>query len=204
LKRLLVLMSVVVLGAAGFARPLAAQPAGSQDWGSITTQERSPRSPKDSTRARVVTRADGTAAQIASVVCTLVPLGAGLALQNEFGGVLGVTGVLVGPSVGYFVGGHPVRGVQGALARAGLTSLGVVLLGTGIVQAMSYGNEEVGAAAVVASGVVGLVVVGSSIYDMVTVRATVERHAREGARVRLQGMQAPGSGAPALALTLTF
>lgn len=205
MRRWLQMLMWLSLAAALLARPASAHPHEGADWDSIAAQARALGSlPDVSTRPAPHSDANGAAAQISSIVCTLVPAASGFALQNEVGGVLGFAGVLFGPSVGYFVGGHPVRGVQGGLGRLGLTALGVGLLGIGLTQGLSYGNDEAAGAAVLASGVVGAAVIGSAIYDMATVHATVDRHAAEVARYRLEGMRAPGSGAPALALTMRF
>ena len=199
------IMAVVVLSVTALAGNAAAHPHEGADWDSIAAQARAAGSLPDAAPSHAPrTSGYGAAAQVTSVVFTLVPVAAGLAMQNEVGGVLGFGGVLLGPSVGYFVGGHPVRGLQGGLARIGLTGLGVVLFGVGLTQGLSYGNDQVALGAVIAAGAVGVVVIGSAVYDMATVRASVDRHAEEVARYRLEGMRAPGSGAPALAITIRF
>jgi len=198
-------LAVVVMGITALAPSLAAHPHEGADWDSIAAQARALGSLPDVAPNLTPERSgDGTAAQVSSILCTLVPVAAGLAMQNEVGGVLGFGGVLLGPSVGYFVGGHPVRGLQGGLARMGLTGLGVVLFGVGLTQGVGYGNDDVALGAVIAAGAVGVVVIGSAVYDMATVHASVDRHAAEVARYRLEGMRAPGSGAPALAITVKF
>ncbi len=199
------IMVVVVLSHTALAGIAVAHPHEGADWDSIAAQARTLGSLPDSIPIRVArSNSHGTAAQVSSIVFTLVPVAAGFAMQNEVGGVLGFGGVLLGPSVGYFVGGHPVRGLQGGLGRMGLTVLGAGLFGVGLTQGLSDGNEQVALGAVVAAGAVGVVVIGSAVYDMATVHASVDRHAAEVARYRLTGMRAPGSGAPALAITVSF
>lgn len=199
------MLAVMVMGVAAIAGNVAAHPHEGADWDSIAAQARAMGSLPDAAPSHTPrTSGHGTAAQVTSVVFTLVPLAAGLAMQNEVGGVLGFGGVLLGPSVGYFVGGYPVRGLQGGLARLGLTVLGAGLFGVGLTQGLSYGNDQVALGAVIAAGVVGVAVIGSAVYDMATVHASVDRHAEEVARYRLEGMLAPGSGAPALAITVRF
>lgn len=204
MRRLVVLLWIVALVLALDPHAVMAHPHEGADWDSIAVQARALGSMPDAAAHRVAESSDGFAAQASSIVCTLVPVAAGLLMQNEAGGALFVSGVWVGPSVGYFVGGHPVRGLQGALGRAGLTALGAGMVGIGLVQGLEYGNDDAASIAVVAGGIVGLGVLGSAVYDMVTVHATVDRHAREAARVRVQGMRAPASGAPALAVRLAF
>ena len=199
------ILAVVVMGVAALVRSVAAHPHDGADWDSIAAQARALGSLPDAARSRTPQPSgNGTAAQVSSIVFTLVPVAAGLAMQNEVGGVLGFGGVLLGPSVGYCVGGHPVRGLQGGLARMGLTGLGVVLIGVGLTQGLSYGNDDIALGAVIAADAVGVAVIGSAVYDMATVHASVDRHAAEVARYQLEGMRAPGSGAPALAITMRF
>ncbi len=204
MKRGLILLSAAMWGVALATSPLQAHPHENADWDSVAVRARVLGSHPESMGAQGVPLPNGTAAQLSSIVCTLVPVTAGLLMQNEVGGALGVGGVFLGPSVGYFVGGHPVRGVQGALARAGLTALGVGFLGVGFTQGFVEGNEDAATVAVVASAVTGVCVLVSAVYDMVTVPDTVERHAAVHARLRLHSMWAPGSGAPALALSMGF
>ena len=155
------IMAVVVLSVTALAGNAAAHPHEGADWDSIAAQARAVGSLPDAAPSHAPrTSGHGAAAQVTSVVFTLVPVAAGLAMQNEVGGVLGFGGVLLGPSVGYFVGGHPVRGLQGGLARIGLTGLGVVLFGVGLTQGLSYGNDQVALGAVIAAGAVGVVEIG--------------------------------------------
>ena len=205
MRRWLQMFAMVGTATALLACPVAAHPHDGADWDRIAAQARALGSLPDAAASRSThANANGTAAQVSSIVFTLVPLAAGFAMQNEVGGVLGFGGVLLGPSVGYFVGGHPVRGVQGGLGRMGLTALGAGLFGVGLTQGLSYGNDDMALAAVIAAGAVGVVIIGSAVYDMATVHASVDRHAAEVARYRLESMRAPGSGAPALAITVRF
>lgn len=183
MKQLVAMVGLVLLGSVANAHPLQAHPQSGMDAASAV---------------------NGRAAQISSITCTLVPVAAGLLLQNQVGAVLGMSGLLLGPSVGYFVGRHPVRGVTGALGRTGLALVGVSALHVALVQGLSYGDDQAATRAAAVGSVLGFAVIGSAIYDMATVHATVDRHAAKVARVRLQGMRAPGSGAPAMALTVKF
>lgn len=198
-------MTFVVLGVAAPAGNVAAHPHEGADWDSIAAQARAQGSLPDSIPMRVARpNSHGTAAQVSSIVFTLVPVAAGLAMQNEAGALLGVGGVSLGPSVGYFVGGHPKRGLQGGLGRLGLTVLAVGLSDVILTQSLSYNSDDKARGAVIALSAVSLAIIGSAVYDMATVHTSVDRHAARVARYRLEGMRAPGSGAPAFAITMRF
>jgi hypothetical protein len=142
-----------------------------------------------------------------SLFGTVVPVATGIAtiamadkVQLITRGMLLVgSGIVVGPSVGYFYGGCGGRGGTGIAIRLGLGALtsGVMAVGA------SPSNEGF---------LLGALLVGSglatihAIYDVAKVKSTVRKH-NERLQARSLGVvptYLPDSDAPGLALQLTF
>ncbi|MEO5988542.1 MAG: hypothetical protein ABIU54_11385 [Candidatus Eisenbacteria bacterium] len=187
------------------ARSVLAHSDGSADWDSVAARAQGLGTmTAPAVAERIEPRQRGAAAQRWSTIATLVPVATGLTIRNEAGAYIALGGVILGPSTGYFVGRHPWRGVGGSLGRVGLTAIGATIAAVATVQGLGYDNEGAAQAAAVWATAAGLGVLASAVYDIATVRSSVERHAALSERIRLHGMRAPGSGAPALALRVTF
>lgn len=194
-------MLLTVLGALG-AAPAAAHPHEGADWDSIAATARALGSLPDAP-GRDPGLPDGRRAARWAALGTLLPMAGGLAVRGPAGATLAAGGLFIGPSMGYFVGDCPHRGVAGVVTRVGLVTVGTILVGA----AWSHwddGNDSAGNAAGVLAAACLLGVGVSAVYDVVRTRGTVERRATELSRYRLEGMRAPGTGAPALAIRTRF
>jgi hypothetical protein len=139
-----------------------------------------------------------TTALMLSLSGTVIPVG--LAVAEVFEPRWVITGIFVGPSLGYFYGGEPGRGLKGIAIRGGVATASVLVgaeLGLDI-----WGDG--GGWWVVLAGTA--FVVGDAIYDVARVRSTVRKH-NEKLQARSLGIvptYPPDSDAPGLALQLTF
>jgi hypothetical protein len=213
------------LGVALTASPCDAQADSTPSaapWDSATAPVSSTPSPADSvaagTRATPFASDSKSLRQLEesarrwSVLGTLLPVAGGgaaaLAGGQKRGGpgaVVAVTGLVVGPSLGYLRGGCARRGVMGTLTRAGAIGLftlcgGFVLFSTQM-ESSDPAGEAIGVGII---GAGGAIAVTSAVYDI----ARVERHVRNraaGHRVtfRLEPART-GGGAPALAVRMRF
>jgi len=119
------------------------------------------------------------AALALSALGTLIPIGLGLAATgasegpegSPLPGIMILSGVLVGPSLGYFYGGLPWRG----LASMGLRLGGTVAVGAAI--AISWNDADNSSAEMLAWSGAALLV-GSMVYDIASVKRTVRKHNR--------------------------
>jgi hypothetical protein len=121
--------------------------------------------------------------------------------------ILIISGIMVGPSVGYFYGGEAGRGISGFSIRVGLGML--TFMGTGIaVSSSDDGWDAISAAAIGISIGSGLILT-HSIYDIVKVKSTIHKHNLELMRksqthVMLIPKYFADSGAGGLELRMTF
>ncbi len=158
-------------------------------------------------------------AQAMSALSTIGPVACGLlsATQGEdnYGTpevVLILTGVTVGPSVGYFYGGKTARGFTGIGVRVGIGALTAIAAAGAAANAakddQGFGFPELEAAMSV--GIVGAGVIAiSAIYDIAAVRSAVEKRNSELIRrsqtsVRMFPKYFADSGAAGLSLNITF
>jgi hypothetical protein len=114
-------------------------------------------------------------------------------------GILGLTGSVVGPSLGYFHGGLGGRGLPGIMAR--LVGLGG-LVGGGIML-WEEKNTGLGAVLVIVGGSTFVV---STIYDIVGVKRAVRKrnNRAQGARLNVAPVLSPKSKTFGLSLQLGF
>ena len=143
-----------------------------------------------------------------SLFGTLLPLGTGaiMGAAGEFDGsemVIMATGLVVGPSIGYFYGGCPGRGVAGIGTRIGLsaaTAVGMCIAGSG---GDGYGSLG----GVVAVGLAGSCAVAlHALIDIGEVKGAVREHncAWTQTPIRVVPAYFADSGAGGLQLQLTF
>ena len=69
-------------------------------------------------------RSPGTAFAL-SLGLTAIPVGAGLAIGNDTGGWMFLSGVVIGPSMGHFYAGQPGRALGTTALRAAGTLIGI-------------------------------------------------------------------------------
>lgn len=117
------------------------------------------------------------------------------------------SGLLIGPSLGYFYGGKSDRGMKGVLIRTGIEV--VTMVGAGI--AVSSGGGDFGdfgnvVAAFIVLAVGQGLVLAHGIYDIAKVKSEVRKYNQSLQETTL--MVAPkyfaDSGAPGLQLRITF
>jgi hypothetical protein len=127
-------------------------------------------------------RSESTAKAL-SLWSTVIPITAGMVLGNNdhtpVGGALILTGIIVGPSTGYFYGNCAGRGAQGILIRIATGGVTVALT---FAVANSYDPDESFsefAAGTMAIGVAGLgtaVIMYEAIHDISQVKSEVRKH----------------------------
>jgi hypothetical protein len=157
-----------------------------------------------------------------SQLATAVPvtLGAFSALTDDMGTsqlALISSGLIVGPSIGYFYGGCAKRGIAGALVRFGTGAFALFVINS--IEKKDDGEEDsygmnmdinMGKAVGGVAALLGLtVVVIQSIYDISKVGETVEERNDElltlyGMNVSLSPRYFADSGAGGLELNITF
>jgi hypothetical protein len=126
-------------------------------------------------------------AQGLSATCTIMPVAAGImwassGQDSDMTGpaILLMSGIMVGPSVGYFYGDCAERGAQGLVLRTGIIALTMAAGGFaadhGSDAAMSY--DGMAAGLVVAAVGFGVITI-HSLYDIGRVRSTVENRNRK-------------------------
>lgn len=108
-------------------------------------------------------------------------------------GVIGVTGIVLGPSMGHFY-----------LGRSFTTGLGLRLGSMGVVAALAVADPQLEHAGTVAGlvGAVGMFATGA-LLDLVTLPGAVRRYNREH-RLHLAPLVTPSGNATGLALGGTF
>lgn len=153
-------------------------------------------------------RSEATALRY-SLFGTVTPVATGFAVRGGSGIQLIATGVLIGPSLGYFYGGCTVRGIKGIGIRVGLVALTAVAADAA---ARSSSGGSSGSFLEGVGAVLGVALVGScvitihAVYDIAKVKSKVRKH-NEKLRARSLGIvptYSPNSDAPGLALQLTF
>lgn len=151
-----------------------------------------------------------------SLIATALPVAAGIVLHkdesegssNDIAGVLVISGVIIGPSVGYFYGGCAGRGGVGIAIRTGVV-IGTVVALAAVVDAHE-GDEFLDfsglAAALTVVGIGGALILIDAIYDIVRVDGTVRHHNARQADFNLTvAPQVVGPGkVPGLQLSLRF
>jgi hypothetical protein len=143
-----------------------------------------------------------------SLFGTLLPLGTGaiMGAAGEFGGseiVIMGTGLVVGPSLGYFYGGCPGRGVAGIGTRIGVSAATAV----GMCIASKSGNGWVSLGGVVTVGLAGSCFVAiHALVDVGEVKGAVREHSLASTKtpIRVVPTYFADSGAGGLQLQLTF
>ena len=120
-------------------------------------------------------------ARMLSLGCTIVPIGLGIAMASseseatsDLGGFLIVGGAVVGPGVGHAYADRPVRFAGGALLRTGCLALSTFAL---VIAAFDDGNSSTAAEIGFVAGLGGYL--ASSVYDIATVGASVDKYNRE-------------------------
>jgi hypothetical protein len=114
-------------------------------------------------------------------------------------GYLGLTGSVVGPSLGYFYGGMSGRGLSGAMAR--LVGLGGVV--GGFAMLWEEKNTGLGAALMIVGGSTFVV---STISDIAGVKKAVRKHngRTQGASLNVAPILSPKSKTVGLSFQLGF
>jgi hypothetical protein len=107
-----------------------------------------------------------------SVLGTVAPVGAALAKTVEPEWVL--TGIFLGPSLGYFYGGEAGRGLKGIAIRGGVATASVLVGGELGLDVL--GPDDEGWLVVLGGAVF---VTGHAIYDIAKVKSTVRKHNEE-------------------------
>ncbi len=184
-------------------------------WLAIITTATAQVNPLDTLSFRL--KSPGRALGI-SGTCTIMPVAAGLmwASSGEDSDMTGpaillMSGIMVGPSAGYFYGDCGERGVQGLALRTGIMALtmaaGGFAAGRGSDAAMSYDGMAAGLA--VAALGLGVITV-HSLYDIGKVSSTVENRNQklitqhDQTSVTLAPAYFADSGAGGLELTVSF
>jgi len=153
-------------------------------------------------------RSEATALRY-SLFGTVTPVATGFAVRGGSGIQLIATGVLIGPSLGYFYGGCTVRGITGIGIRVGLVALTAVAADAA---ARSSSGGSSGSFLEGVGAVLGVALVGScvitihAIYDIAKVKSTVRKHNRQFQERSLSLVPTyfPDLDAAGLALQLTF
>jgi len=137
---------------------------------------------------------------------TVVPIYLGASQENEIGLFLFIGGVFIGPSLGYFYGDIPKRGLRGFAVRGGVM-LGSLMIGSAMgLETCVFGNSERNDDGWAVVGLGALFVVGHSIYDIIAVPFAVREHNRslQSASMTLLPKYFADSGAGGLELKVTF
>ena len=147
------------------------------------------------------------AALALSALGTLIPVALGVATVGAsegpdgslLPGIMIISGILVGPSLGYFYGGLPWRG----LASIGLRVGGTVAVGAAI--AISWDNPDNSSAEMLAWSGAALLV-GSMVYDIASVKRTIRKHNRSlgGKALIVTPAYFAISGAPGIRMQIKF
>lgn len=149
---------------------------------------------------RFVRRSEDKALHI-SLYGTLVPIGAGAVLtswtgKEEYLGILGIGGIIVGPSFGYMYAGSPGRGLLGFVLRGTSVLIGAI----GALGSMDDDTAW-------RPWAVGLsFAAGSAVYDLAHVRAQVRKNNRENptdVSLGIVPIRSEGRTIPGLALWIT-
>lgn len=176
---------------------------------SVRAQEPAPESmniaPPDSTLvfeqgdASLAARAN--MALLASLLATALPVAAAGGTQSAAVALLGVVGLVAGPSTGYFTAGLTGRGAR----SLGLRSVGLgALVAAVAICPWDCAGEPTAAALAIGGGSILLV---SGVIDLVSVRGDVLRHGREAAAGEARSVVAPNvdvrTGAVGLSVRVT-
>lgn len=122
-----------------------------------------------------------------SLFGTLVPLAAGVGLAAAVSGpdenpvpplVLMGSGLIIGPSLGYFYGGRSNRGMQGIAIRLGMEAVFVTTAGIAVEKVGTSTLEDFSSivAAVVILTVGQVFVLAHGIYDIANVKSEVRKY----------------------------
>lgn len=157
-----------------------------------------------------------TNALLWSLSGTIVPIYAGTKLTKNGGPgrlLLIASGVLIGPSLGYFYGDIPKRGLRGVAVRSGVI-FGSFVIGGAIgldicISLFGNSNSECNDDGWTVVGLGALFVIGHGLYDIATVKSTIQKHNLELMRknqtsVTLMPKYFANSGAGGLELRVTF
>ncbi len=165
------------------AAALLASPAGAQFEGPVSTPAVvSQDSPRRGISAEDRTQPSESNALRWSLGATFAPVMAGMVLlKNDNKAIpysLLLTGIIIGPSTGYFYGHCAGRGIKGVLGRS--VTLGATAYLINRAQHWHLGRSAeayLGALAIVTLEVTGVaIVVGSVIGDIIKVKAAVRLH----------------------------
>ena len=146
-----------------------------------------------------------TRAVLYGVASTTIPVGLGLLINNEIGGLLLGTGVAIGPSVGIAYAGDIKRAGTGVAVRgtgAGMSAIGMLLFLDDLFG--GDGNNAVGSFLILGGYTV---IGGSTIYDLfIASPRAVERYNEqvEKNRVRLNPWINPDNRGAGLSLSVRF
>ena len=148
------------------------------------------------------------AASAWSLLGTAIPVATGIAMAHNHelvtpGVLLVASGIIVGPSLGYFYGGCGNRGGTGIAIRLGLGTLtfGGMVIGA----SSSSGWDGLGIAVGVFLAGSGVITI-HALYDIAKVESTVRKH-NQKMQARSLGIvptYSPDSDAAGLALQMTF
>lgn len=131
----------------------------------------------DRHRAPITPRVSPGSAALWSAAATLVPIGAGAALalnHHETAGVIvASSGLVLGPSAGYFAAGIAGRGMRGLLLRTAFSSLGAGMVASA---ASDHSFDSIGAGVAGLAAGVGVTSI-LAIVDCALVAREVDRAA---------------------------
>jgi hypothetical protein len=120
-------------------------------------------------------------------------------------GGLVLTGLVIGPSMGYFYGDCPRRGLQGIGLRMAGLGLTITGIGTGMGWDI-FGREDFSTSALVMVFSGAGLLMGSMVYDIATVKRAVRRRNEEyhGSSVSMSPVFFSETGGVGVSLNLTF
>lgn len=140
---------------------------------------------------------------------TLTPVGLGLAVSDGSVFKVAATGIIVGPSLGYFYGGEPGRGLRGITIRLGVAA-GSFLVGNAMgLEINLFGGSGADDDGWPVVFVGALFVLSHGIYDIARVRGVVRENnleiiRRNQASVIVMPKYFADSGAGGLELRVAF
>jgi len=147
-------------------------------------------------------------ARMLSLGCTIVPIGLGIALMtsesertSDLGGFLIGAGAIIGPGVGQAYADRPVRFASGAVIRITSIAVGGFAL---VVHSLSEdpSNSFANAFFILGAGTY----LTSSVYDIATVGASVDKYNREhtSPQFGVGPAYSPDDGSIGMVFTLRF
>ncbi len=110
-----------------------------------------------------------------------------------------VSGVVIGPSIGYFYAGCPKQGLISIAKRVGI--IGGSLLVGGLAFNEPFGENSMTETALITGGVLTII---SAIHDVAAVKGTVREHNAAQGKLTVTPVYFPDSDAAGLGLSVRF